>query len=92
MRLIELSSSRPSFKPVRFNRAGLSLIVGRHTAKQAKTVTSTYNGVGKSLMAYLIDFCLGAKPNKQLEQHLEGWAFSMEFEIDGQPHVAQRGI
>ena len=39
MRLISFTSSQPSFKAVRFNRAGLSLVVARHTKKQSKKFT-----------------------------------------------------
>ncbi len=80
MRLIELSSTRSSFKTVRFNRTGLSLIVGKHTDKQAKDIQSTYNGVGKSLVVALLHYCLGANKNEQFETHLDGWDFTLIFE------------
>ena len=80
MRLIELSSTRSSFKTVRFNRTGLSLIVGKHTEKQAKDIQSTYNGVGKSLVIALLHYCLGANKYEQFETHLDGWDFTLTFE------------
>jgi hypothetical protein len=49
MRLISLTSNRSSFKPVRFNRQGLTLIVGRHKNAKSSDLKKTYNGVGKSL-------------------------------------------
>lgn len=92
MQLIELTSSRPTFKTVRFNRTGLSLIVGRHTNKQAKNIQATYNGVGKSLLVALIHFCLGSSKNKHFETHLEGWDFALTFEHGGKTHKVVRTV
>lgn len=92
MRLIELSANRASFKTVRFNRAGLSLVVGKHTRKEAKNIHSTYNGVGKSLLVALIHFCLGANRNKQFEAHLDEWEFTLVFEHRGSNHTVVRTV
>ncbi len=92
MRLIELSSTRSSFKTVRFNRTGLSLIVGKHTVKQAKNIRSTYNGVGKSLLVALLHFCLGASKNRHFDAHLEGWDFTLTFEHDDKQHRVTRTV
>lgn len=47
--------------------------------------SKTYNGVGKSLLIALIDFCLGAsaknKITKSLQQKLPDWDFILEVEI-----------
>ena len=80
MRLIELTSTQASFKTVRFNRTGLSLIVARHSNKDVKNIHSTYNGVGKSLLVELLHFCLGAGKNQQFEEHIKGWCFILRFE------------
>jgi len=79
MRLIELSSNKRSFKTVRFNPSGLSLIVGRHSGDQ-RDLTSTYNGVGKSLVVTLINYCLGSSKNDAFDEHLDGWEFTLKFE------------
>lgn len=92
MRLVELTSSRSTFKTVRFNRTGLSLVVGRHTAKQSKNIQATYNGVGKSLLVALLHYCLGANRNKPLEEHLEGWDFTLVFEHAGETHRITRTV
>ncbi len=92
MRLIELSSTRSLFKTVRFNRTGLSLIVGKHTEKQAKDIQSTYNGVGKSLVVALLHYCLGANKNEQFEEHLAGWDFTLTFEHGDETHRVTRTI
>ena len=49
MRLIELTANQASFRPIRFNRKGLTLIVGRHREAKKTDLKKTYNGVGKSL-------------------------------------------
>ena len=90
MKLVRLSANKSSFHTVTFRPSGVSLVVGMRTDKTQASRSKTYNGVGKSLMAYLIGFCLGAKPNKQLEHHLSEWVFSLEFEFDGQRHIAER--
>jgi uncharacterized protein YydD (DUF2326 family) len=58
MRLIELSANESTFKRIAFNRTGLTLIVGRHRATKKADLKKTYNGVGKSLIVALVNFCL----------------------------------
>lgn len=65
VKLVELNSDYPTFKPIRFNKNGFSFIAGR---EKNKNETSTYNGVGKTLSIVLIDFCLGATPLEDLKK------------------------
>jgi len=58
MRLIELRANKDSFKTVKFNNKGMSLIVAK---KRTDSEKNTYNSVGKSLIVALIHFCLAAK-------------------------------
>ena len=58
MKLLKLSANKNSFRPVIFNKEGISLITGR---RKSSSDADTYNSVGKSLMIYLIHFCLGLK-------------------------------
>lgn len=85
MRLIKLSANITSFKTVEFNPDGLTIIVGVKTnpsdGKKAKT-DKTYNGVGKSLLIAIINFCLGSSKNDQFEKALPGWEFTLVFELD----------
>jgi uncharacterized protein YydD (DUF2326 family) len=85
MRLISLSASEPSFHNVSFNKAGLSLIVGKQKpgrdTRQAET--HTYNGVGKSLLLFLINYCLGADRCPDLEAKLSKWRFFLVVELQG---------
>ena len=90
MRLISLSSSSASFKTVRFNRTGLTLIVGRHTHAKSGDLKKTYNGVGKSLIIALIHYCLGSNRNAEFDAHLPDWSFTLEFEHLGVTHRITR--
>ncbi len=92
MRLIELTSTQTSFKSVRFNRTGLSLIVARHSKQAVKNIHSTYNGVGKSLLVELLHFCLGAGKNKGFEEHLKDWCFILTFEHAGIEYLVSRVV
>ncbi len=92
MRLIELTSNRKSFKQVRFNETGLSLIVGRHANPDSQAATSTYNGVGKSLIVTLIHFCLGGNRNAQIEEHLSDWQFNLVFLQDEVRYEVSRTV
>lgn len=90
MHLVSLGANKDSFKKVSFNPFGVSLIVGRQHEKAEKKKSLTYNGVGKSLLIYLINFCLGSKENEDLKIKLSGWQFYLEFELDGEPFTVQR--
>lgn len=93
MRLLRISANRSTFKTVEFNRSGLSLIVARkHEQSGASDVSKTFNGVGKSLLVYLIHFCLGAKKNDQLAEALPGWEFMLGVEIKGKPWRIVRSV
>ncbi len=90
MRLIALSANQPSFKTVPFNRTGLTLIIGRHGTAKKTDLKKTYNGVGKSLIIALVNYCLGSNKNEQFDAHLPKWAFSLSFEHAGQPYRVTR--
>ncbi len=87
MRLIELRANKDSFKTVRFNRNGLSIIVAKKRTIEEK---NTYNSVGKSLCVALVHFCLASKPNKEFEVKLPDWEFELDFEIAGIKHTSRR--
>lgn len=92
MRLIKLSSTVTSFKTVRFNPFGLSLVVGRHSKLGENNPHSTYNGVGKSLLVALLHYCLGSNKNPQFEKHLRDWDFTLTFEHGGREHQVTRTV
>ena len=90
MRLISLTANEPSFKPVLFHRTGLTLIVGKHETAKKTDLKKTYNGVGKSLLITLIDYCLGSNKNEHFSTHLTDWAFTLVFEHAGLTHQVTR--
>ena len=90
MRLISLEANRDSFKKVNFNRVGLTLVVGRHRLAKKANLKKTYNGVGKSLIVALIDYCLCSNKNDQFDAHLPDWTFTLTFEHAGRQHRLSR--
>jgi uncharacterized protein YydD (DUF2326 family) len=89
MRLLRLTTNQTSFREVAFNETGITLIVGKGKATE-KTSEHTYNGVGKSLLLYLVNFCLGSDPKPQLAEKLPKWAFSLEFKLGNSSHLVKR--
>ncbi|XHC25151.1 MAG: DUF2326 domain-containing protein [Phycisphaerales bacterium] len=89
MRLLKLSANKDTFRPVFFNRSGLSLVVAEQQSDTADP-TATYNGVGKSLMFAIIHYCLGSNKIPGFERHLKGWIFYLTIEVDGAEHVIGR--
>lgn len=88
MRLISLGASSESFKTVIFNKTGPSFILAKQNNPEQFDKSKTYNGVGKSLLISLIDFCLGAKKSskiaKSLKSNLHDWHFILKIEISDQ--------
>lgn len=77
MRLNSLTASFPEFRPVDF-QDGLNIVVADR-AKEA-TKTDSRNGLGKTTVIALIDFCLGANMSDRIEQ-MRGnrWYFSLSL-------------
>jgi len=92
--LISLSANQESFKTVNFNKYGASFIVAKQDNPEQKDDQKTYNGVGKSLLIALVNYCLGAKPNSKisssLQQKLPDWQFSLKIKINQQQHTIIR--
>lgn len=87
MQLISLEANKSSFNTVFFNPDGLTLIIGKSTSTDK---SNTYNGVGKSLLLQIVNFCLGANKVPAFEKHLPDWEFTLSFKIDGRPYTANR--
>ena len=94
MRLISLAANKETFRAVNFNKTGASFILAKQDNPENSDKSKTYNGVGKSLLASLIDFCLGAGTNskitKSLQSALPEWHFILKFEIDSRPYTVIR--
>ncbi|WP_065615189.1 DUF2326 domain-containing protein [Pseudomonas moraviensis] len=82
MRLIELYANKASFKRVVFNQSGLSIVLGsRKEPDNHADDNKSYNGVGKSLLAEIIHFCLGSNSNSAFKNHLAGWEFNLVLQL-----------
>lgn len=88
MRLIELTANQETFRTVRFNETGLTLVVGKKSDPTDTSREHSTNGVGKSLLLYLVSFCLGSKVNKELQEKLPEWEFTLTFEMEGRRRTA----
>lgn len=87
MQLISLEANKPSFNKVCFNPNGLTLIIGKSTSTDK---SNTYNGVGKSLLLQIVNFCLGANKIPAFEQYLPEWEFTLSFKVGDKPYTANR--
>jgi uncharacterized protein YydD (DUF2326 family) len=92
MQLISVRANKESFHPVVFNKTGLSFIVAKQKNPGSSEDGKTYNGVGKSLLVRIINFCLGAKKEgyKEFCEKLPGWEFSLEFKVNVQNFISIR--
>lgn len=76
-----VTANQRSFHPVTFN-TGLNVILAERS--EASTEKDTRNGVGKSTLIAIIDFCLGSRPTKGkglLIEPLKSWAFTLEITL-----------
>lgn len=77
MRLNSLTANFPGFRRIEF-RDGLNVVVADR-AKEA-TKTDSRNGLGKTTVIALIDFCLGSNMSDRLEQMKgNGWYFTLSI-------------
>lgn len=94
MRLISLTANKETFKSISFNKKGASFIVARQSNPEQFDKTKTYNGVGKSLLVALVNFCLGAstknKITKSLQEKLPDWQFFLNIEIKEKNYTIER--
>jgi uncharacterized protein YydD (DUF2326 family) len=92
MQLISVRANKESFHPVIFNKTGLSFIVAKQKNPGSSEEGKTYNGVGKSLLVRIINFCLGANKDsyKEFCEKLSGWEFSLEFKVNVQNFTSMR--
>jgi uncharacterized protein YydD (DUF2326 family) len=87
-----VSANQPTFHTVKFTQ-GLNVILAERSEKS--TEKDTRNGLGKSTLIEIIDFCLGSRPKKGtglLIEPLEHWAFTLEITIKGNRVKVNRAI
>lgn len=87
-----LSANKHTFQPIEFSD-GLNVILAeRHDASDQK---ETRNGLGKSTLLEIIDFCLGGTIQKSKGigvELLNDWEFSLEITVAGKRVKATRAI
>lgn len=82
MRLLKLYSDFDGFREIEFNEKGFTFIFGE------KIDENTYNGTGKTLSLYLIDFCLGS--NKRDGLAVLNANIYLDFIHDDVKHTVKR--
>ena len=92
MHLKRVYANQASFKTVQFNETGLNFIIAKQKNKNNDDTSKTYNGVGKSLLIWIIHFCLGAESTsyRSFCTKLSGWVFYLDFSINGVNYTAER--
>lgn len=76
-----VKANKPQFREVQFE-TGLNVILARRDKKSKNT--DTCNGLGKTTLLHIIDFCLGADPDREdslATSNLLGWEFTLEATI-----------
>ena len=85
-------SNKETFTPVEFE-PGMNVVLAERTRESSRQ--DSRNGLGKSTLIEVIHFCLGANTYKDkglTVPALEGWEFSLDFDLDGCRTVATRGV
>jgi len=87
-----VSANHPSFHTVTFT-TGLNVILAERS--EVSTEKDTRNGLGKSTLIEIIDFCLGSGAKKGeglLIKPLEQWAFTLEITLGGNRVKVTRAV
>jgi len=87
-----VSANHPSFHTVTFT-TGLNVILAERS--EVSTEKDTRNGLGKSTLIEIIDFCLGSRAKKGeglLIKPLEQWAFTLEITLSGNRVKVTRAV
>ena len=87
-----VSANQRSFHPVQFT-PGLNVILAERT--DTSTQKDTRNGLGKSTLIDIIDFCLGANAPKGkglVIEPLAGWEFTVEITLSGNRVKVTRAV
>ena len=85
-------ANQPTFHPVEFT-AGLNVVLAERT--DSSTEKDTRNGLGKSTLLEIIDFCLGSRATRGkglIQESLANWSFTIEITLSGNRVKATRNI
>ena len=87
-----ITANKSSFRPVEFT-SGLNVVLADRT--EESTQKDTRNGLGKSTLIDIIDFCLGSnvRSGQGLSiKPLQGWEFTLEITLAGNRVKVTRAI
>lgn len=90
--LTAVRSSHRGFRPVRFSD-GFNIVVAEQSP--GSTEKDSTNGVGKTALLEIINFCLGGNVEKEhvlSEAALAGWDFTLDLTLGGRPYSATRAL
>jgi uncharacterized protein YydD (DUF2326 family) len=92
MILKSLIANQKSFRKINFND-GFNVVIAERTSSSSQK--DSRNGLGKTLLLEIIDFCLGSNFNNDSRlksEELTGWSFTLEMEISGEIYKVTRKI
>lgn len=88
MKINSIHANKEGFKETIFN-SYLSVVLADIT--EESTDKDSRNGLGKTLLVEVINFCLGSNISSTLEkEELTGWSFNLNVEINGDTFVFDR--
>lgn len=91
-KLIKLYSNKESFHTIEF-KDGLNIVIGETESFEDKQHNKrTLNGVGKSLIIKIIDFCLGSDNQKRWQEPLKGWVFCLDYTLNNVKYSIKRCV
>ena len=85
-----INANNDSFKSINFSK-GMNIILADRTM-ESKNKDST-NGLGKSTLIDIIDFCLGGKLSDTLTKNkLKDWTFTLGLDLNGNRYDVSRSV
>ncbi|MBR1676001.1 MAG: hypothetical protein IJ706_01670 [Clostridia bacterium] len=90
-KLVNLSANKETFHDITF-KDGLNVVMGYQYDKSESNKKNTTNGIGKSLIIKIIDFCLASDKQKEWLVPLADWIFTLTISVDGKKHTLSRAI
>lgn len=91
--IYKVFSDNDNFNEVEFTK-GINIVLG--VKNQTSNDNDTMNGVGKTTLLEIIDFCLGSQANKDSYlkniKHIENWTFSIILDLFNSKYTVSRSI
>lgn len=93
MKIIQVSADLPEFRTVNF-KDGFNIVIADRTQESAET--DSRNGLGKSSLVEIINYCLGANLSKGQTLHrlkdTKEWTFKLAVEVEGERIDVSRSL